>query len=61
MKIIERGIIPGDREWRAMCGSCKTRFEFTEKEGQVHDDQRDGRYIVIGCPVCSKTCYGSPK
>jgi hypothetical protein len=33
MKIIERGIIPGDREWRAMCGSCKTRFEFTEKEG----------------------------
>lgn len=61
MKIIGRGSLPGEREWKALCGNCRTRFEFLEKEGQVHDDQRDGRYITVLCPVCSNQCYGSLK
>lgn len=61
MKIIERGVFPEDREWKAICGHCRTRFECFEKEGQVELDQRDGNYLKVACPVCSRLCYGSPK
>jgi hypothetical protein len=61
MKIIERGVLPSEREWRATCTTCRTRFECLESEGKVCDDQRDGRYLAVACPVCSSMCYGSPK
>lgn len=61
MKIIEKGRPPHEREWRVTCTNCGTRFECLQNEGAVIDDQRDGRYILVHCPVCSNQCYGSPK
>lgn len=61
MKIIERGTIPADREWKATCVHCGTRFEFKQSEGTFRSDQRDGDYVEIPCPVCKQTCYGSKK
>lgn len=61
MKIIERGTMPGDRDWQATCTHCRTRFEFKQSEGEFHTDQRDGDYVTVKCPVCTQTCYGSEK
>lgn len=61
MKIIERGTLPHEREWKAMCTNCRTRFECLESEGKFMEDQRDGAYLLVACPVCSNQCYGSRK
>jgi RNase P subunit RPR2 len=61
MKIIERGTLPSEREWKAMCTNCRTRFECLESEGHVESDQREGTYLRVVCPVCGNSCYGSPK
>jgi hypothetical protein len=61
MKIIERGILPHEREWKAGCTNCGTRFELLESEGQVEHDQREGTFIRCTCPVCSRPCFGSRK
>ncbi|MBB0100129.1 hypothetical protein [Ralstonia pickettii] len=61
MKIIERGTLPGEREWKAKCTHCGTHFEFKQREGNFHSDQRDGNYMTVGCPVCNYICYGSEK
>jgi hypothetical protein len=54
IKIIKRGKIPEDKVYPTTCGVCRTEFEFTEKDGNVTDSQRDGRFITVKCPVCAK-------
>lgn len=61
MKIIERGTPPSEREWKFSCSICRTIFECTQKEGRFQSDQIDGDTLATSCPVCDKTCYGSPK
>jgi hypothetical protein len=60
MKIIQRGIIPDEREWKFDC-TCGTVFECLQKEVVLHHDQRDGSYATYTCPVCEGECYGSRK
>ncbi len=55
MKIITRGVIPGERIHRATCYNCKSELEFQECEGKVTHDQRDGDFITVVCPVCNVT------
>lgn len=52
MKIIYRGTDPKDTTHRAVCGQCKTEVEFAQSEAVYHNDQRDGDFLSISCPVC---------
>ena len=61
MIILEKGTPPEKRLWRGTCNRCKTRVEFEQGEGTFHDDQRDGAYVTVICPVCQHTIYGSEK
>ena len=54
MKIITKGQIPEERMYRVVCRNCHTVFEFQYKEAQEVFDQRDGNYLKIPCPLCSK-------
>jgi hypothetical protein len=61
MKIIKRGTIPDEREWKFDC-TCGTVFECLQKEVTVRNDQREaGSYATYACPVCARECYGSRK
>lgn len=51
MEILEKGQLPQEREYKATCRICNTKFRFKEKEGQLNHDQRDGDYISVTCPL----------
>lgn len=51
MKILRKGIPPGERLHRINCIICNTYFEFKENEGRK-DSSRGEKYITIECPVC---------
>ena len=57
MKIIKKGVIPSDA-YKMECRYCKAVFEFTKSETNVVFDQRDGNFMKLKCPCCSKdlTC-----
>jgi len=52
MEIIRRGSLPEDKQYKSTCNNCDTLFSFTRGEARHIDDQRDGDYLVINCPVC---------
>lgn len=56
MKIIQRGVIPEEREYQAACTICKTIFEFKRTEATYNTDERDGDYLSICCPLCFSSC-----
>lgn len=56
MKIIQRGVIPEEREYQVACPKCKTIFEFKHAEATYNSDQRDGDYLSICCPLCFHSC-----
>ena len=51
MKIIEKGELPGKKQYQARCNSCKTLFEFFADEAKRQGDQREGDYLAIACPL----------
>ena len=55
MEIIKRGSLPAEREHQSICTNCGTIFKFKQGEARFHDDQRDGAYLAIACPVCQRT------
>jgi len=55
MKIIRHGQKPEEKTYEVTCAHCRTVFEFTQGEAKYRSDQRDGDYLEIPCPVCSKT------
>ena len=62
MKILEKGKIPGEKIAQARCGSCKTLFEFAQKEATLVPDQRAGCFYKILCPLegCGKLVVVNP-
>ena len=56
MRILKRGVRPETLVYRASCYKCKSEFEFSRSEAQFHDDQRDGAYLSVDCPVCGNGC-----
>lgn len=54
MKILQRGSLPGEKIYRAVCHSCMSHIEFEQREGKIVHDQRDGGYVTVDCPVCGK-------
>lgn len=54
MEILSRGTLPEEREHIATCGYCNTKIKFIQSEAKYVPDQRDGDFLTIGCPVCSR-------
>lgn len=54
MRIIKRGTIPEEIPHQSVCRHCGTVFEWMTPEARYHNDQRDGGYYSIPCPVCSR-------
>jgi hypothetical protein len=60
--IIKKGELPEKAVFVGKCLHCKTELEFLREDAtNYYHDQRDGLTVTVGCPVCSKTVYGSPK
>jgi hypothetical protein len=57
VKITKVGTLPCSKTYQARCRSCKTEFIFERKEAKYNNDQRDGDYLSITCPLegCGKT------
>lgn len=54
MEILFKGIPPSEKDYTGECYYCKTRVRFKAKEGKTTYDQRDGNFITVLCPVCSR-------
>ena len=52
MKILKRGIPPAEMIYRVKCRQCNSELEFARAEAQLTNDQRDGDYLTVICPVC---------
>lgn len=52
VKIIVRGDDKAARPIRTTCRECKTVFEFLKTDARYVNDQRDGDFYHISCPVC---------
>lgn len=52
MKIISRGDFPLRHVIRTSCRNCQSVFEFEPKEAERIEDNRDGDFYSIRCPVC---------
>ena len=52
MQIIKRGQVPEEKELEATCLRCTTVIRFRAGEAKYVDDQRDGDFYQIECPVC---------
>ncbi len=52
INILKRGSIPAEKVYRATCRKCNSVLAFTQLDGKVVYDQRDGNYVAITCPVC---------
>lgn len=61
MRVIKKGIPPGEKLYIATCLWCKSEVEFKANEGKFTDDQRDGSYITVRCPVCENEIHKSTK
>ena len=59
MNILERGNDPNDpsKLFKARCSNCKSLIEFARGEAEVTYDQRDGDFMTVTCPVCSRPVY----
>lgn len=54
IRIIKEGRLPENDTYRCTCRHCKTVFEFQKKDAKSGYDQRDGSWMTINCPLCSK-------
>ena len=54
MRIIERGVPPETKEIEVTCRNCKTVFAFLPIEARRVNDQRDGDFWSLPCPICTK-------
>lgn len=52
MKIITPGIDPRDVAHQATCTRCAAVIEFTPREVERVNDQRDGDFFMFACPCC---------
>jgi len=59
MEIIKRGVPPGERVYTGVCRNCSTEVRFKRSKAEVHEDQRDGEFVSVCCPVCHSLIYGT--
>jgi arylamine N-acetyltransferase len=58
VEIIRKGELPQEKWYEYTCQNCHTRFKFRQKEAKLHDDQREGSWWSINCPLsgCNQAC-----
>lgn len=54
IQIIQRGVLPAAVRYKTECRHCNTIFSFLKSDAHLTEDQRDGDFYTIKCPVCSK-------
>lgn len=54
MRIVKMGKPPGDEKFKCKCNGCGTVVEFLKGEAKYINDQRDGNYYEVQCPVCPR-------
>lgn len=52
VRIVKLGSNPMDKVYQGECINCRTVVEFKRSSARLHDDQRDGAYLSVTCPVC---------
>lgn len=52
VQVIRRGVVPSERVYNATCRKCSSELRFRRGIAKFHDDQRDGAYLSVPCPVC---------
>ena len=57
IQIIQRGVLPAAIRYKTKCRHCNTIFSFLKSDAHLTEDQRDGDFYTIKCPVCSKDCH----
>jgi ribosomal protein S27E len=58
VRILKQGMPPGERKFQVTCKSCRSELEFKASEAAYTNDQRDGEFWQIQCPVCSDRVFG---
>lgn len=61
MRIISEGVRPQDIEYLGKCYQCKTKYQFTEKDGSWNYDPsgREEPALLVKCPSCGHNAYYS--
>ena len=58
MKMIKRGIMPEEREYRGICFKCGSEYEAEMRELNCDSfDQREPPAYYINCQVCNAKVY----
>ena len=57
MRVIKEGFIPEEYIYQATCNHCKTEIEFAAKEAKRTNDQRDGDFYTVKCPLCGREVH----
>ena len=57
MRVITRGVQPGDYVYTATCKNCETTVEFARREAQECADFLGPLMLKVNCPVCSSSVY----
>lgn len=53
MQIVKRGEAPEEKVIDATCVRCRTEVRFRVGEAKYVNDQRDGDFYQVKCPVCT--------
>jgi predicted RNA-binding Zn-ribbon protein involved in translation (DUF1610 family) len=57
MEVLREGKTVEKKKAEFECGNCKSLLRAAFDEGTLHQDQRDGDYVLFKCPVCSGRIY----
>lgn len=57
MKVIQRGTPPEEEVYQADCNRCHSKLEFTRSEAKFREDQREGSWLEVTCPVCNNRVF----
>jgi len=57
LRVITRGVQPGDYIYTATCENCQTTVEFARREAQECPDFRGPLMLKVNCPVCACSVY----
>jgi len=59
IKILQKGRLPEEIEYKFTCQRCSTVFVATQLDGERVSNQHDGTYINVSCPTCGTSCSSS--
>lgn len=54
IEIVYRGALPEAKKYEGACKYCRTVITFKREDARYRCDQRDGDYLEVQCPVCSR-------